>query len=64
MNWLLSKKLRETTPRAIQQSSPIRQRERRDNALSVLVKHHWVRLINRDKQTMIEVNPNVFLDLT
>jgi len=62
MNWLLSKKLRETTPRAIQQSSPVRQRERRDNALSVLVEHDWVRLINRDNQAMIEVNPNVFLD--
>ena len=62
MNWLLLKKLRETTPRAIQQSSPIRQRVRRDNAISVLVEHHWVRLIHRDNQTMIEVNPNV--DLT
>ena len=48
MNWLLLKKLRETTPRAIQQSSPIRHRERRDNALSVLVEHHWVRLTNRE----------------
>jgi len=62
MNWLLLKKLRETTPRAIQQSSPIRQRVRRDNAISVLVEHHWVRLIHRNNQTMIEVNPNV--DLT
>lgn len=62
MNWLLSKKLRQTTPRAIQQASPIRQRERRDNALSILVEHYWVRFINRDNQTLIEVNPNVFLD--
>lgn len=62
MNWLLSKRLRQTTPRAIQQSSPLRQRERRDSALSVLIEHHWVRLVNRDNQTMIEVNPNVFLD--
>ncbi len=62
MKWLLSKNLRQTTPRAIQQSSPIRQRERRDNALSVLIEHHWVRLTYHGKQAMIEVNPKVFLD--
>jgi hypothetical protein len=61
MNWLLSKQLRHTTPRTIQQSSPLRQRERRDSALEVLVEHHWVRIVTRDNQTVIEVNPNVFL---
>ena len=62
MNWLLSKQLQLTTPRTIQQSSPLRNRERRDNALEVLIEHHWVRMVNRDNQTMIEVNPNVYLD--
>ena len=62
MNWLLSKQLRHTTPRKIQQSSPLRNRERRDNALEVLIEHHWVRLVSRDNQTFIEVNPGVYLD--
>lgn len=62
MNWLLSKQLRFTTPRTIQQSSPLRSRERRDNALEILIEHHWIRMANYDNQTVIEVNPNVFLD--
>ena len=62
MNWLLSNQLRHTTPRKIQQSSPLRNRERRDNALEVLIEHHWVRLVSRDNQTFIEVNPGVYLD--
>jgi hypothetical protein len=62
MKWILSKRLRETTPRIIQQSGPLRQRARRDNALSVLVEHNWIRLGNRNNQAIIEVNPNVFMD--
>ena len=62
MKWILSKRLRETTPRIIQQYGPLRQRARRDNALSVLVEHNWIRLGNRNNQAIIEVNPNVFMD--
>ena len=62
MRWLLSKQLKETTPRAIQQLGPIRQRVRRDNALSVLVEHKWIRLVNRNNQAIIEVNPNVSMN--
>lgn len=62
MRWILSKRLRETTPRILQQSGPLRQRSRRDNALSVLIEHQWVRLVNRNNQTLIEVNPNIFID--
>lgn len=62
MRWLKSKELQQTTPRAIQQSSPIRQKIQRDNALSVLIEHQWVRLINRGNQTIVEINPNVLTD--
>ena len=62
MRWLLSKQLHETTPRAIQQLGPIRQRARRDNALSVLVEHNWIRLMNRNNQAVIEVNPSVSME--
>lgn len=62
MRWLLSKQLLETTPRALQQLGPLRQRNRRDNALSVLVEHNWIRLENRNNQAIIEVNPNVSMD--
>lgn len=48
--------------RAIQQLGPIRQRVGRDNALSVLVEHNWIRLANRNNQTMIEVNPNISME--
>ncbi len=62
MRWLLSKQLFETTPRALQQLGPLRQRDRRDNALSVLVEHNWIRLGSRNNQTIIEVNPSVSMD--
>jgi hypothetical protein len=62
MRWLLSKQLLKTTPRALQQLGPLRQRNRRDNALSVLVEHNWIRLGNRNNQAIIEVNPNVSMD--
>ncbi|MDA9271948.1 hypothetical protein N9Q05_01010 [bacterium] len=62
MKWLKSKELQQTTPRAIQQSSPIRQKIQRDNALSVLIEHQWVRFISRDNQTIVEINPNVLTD--
>ena len=62
MKWMLTKGLQRTTPRFIQQSSPLRQRNRRDDALEVLIEHHWVRIVNQGNQTLIEVNPNVFLD--
>jgi len=62
MRWILTKRLRETTPRMIQQSGPLRQRGRRDNALAVLIEHNWVRFTTRNNQAIIEVNPNVFMD--
>lgn len=62
MRWLLSKQFRETTPRAIQQLGPIRQRIRRDNALAVLIEHHWVRLSHKNNQTLIEMNPNIYIE--
>lgn len=58
MTWLLSKNLQQTTPRVIQQSSPVRDKTQRDTALEILAENHWIRMNKKDNQTMIEVNPH------
>ena len=62
MKWILSKSLQETTPRSIQQSSPLRIKEQRNNAIAILIEHHWIRKTIKNKQTIIEVNPTASLD--
>ena len=57
MKWLLSKGLQQTTPRFIQQSSPIRDKTQRNTALDILVENHWIRMDKKGNQTLIEVNP-------
>jgi hypothetical protein len=63
IKWILSKNIQETTPRSIQQSSPFRIKEQRDNAIAILIEHHWIRKTIKNKQTIIEVNPKAYLDL-
>lgn len=61
MKWILSKGLQQTTPRFIQQSSPLRYKAQRNTALDILVENHWIRIDKKDNQTMIEVNPQALL---
>ena len=57
MRWILSKGLQLTTPRFIQQSSPLRYKTQRNTALEILAENHWIRMDKKGNQTMIEVNP-------
>ena len=63
IKWILSKGLQQTTPRAIQQSSPLRVKEQRNNALAILLEHHWIQKTTENKQTIIKVNPKAYVDL-
>ena len=47
----------QTTPRFIQQSSPLRSKDLRDLALDSLAESHWIRMVKKENQTIIEVNP-------
>jgi hypothetical protein len=64
IKWILLKGLQETTPRSIQQSSPLRIKEQRNNAIAILIEHHWIRKTIKNKQTIIEVNPKASLDFS
>lgn len=57
MKWILTKGLQQTTPRAIQQSSPLRNKDQRNKALETLIEHHWLHLARKEGQTIVEVNP-------
>ncbi|MBX9706083.1 MAG: DUF3987 domain-containing protein [Gammaproteobacteria bacterium] len=58
MKWILSKGLQQTTPRLIQQSSPLRYKTQRDRALELLAENHWIRMDKQENQTLIKVNPH------
>lgn len=59
MKWILSKGLQQTTPRFIQQSSPLRYKTQRNTALEILAENQWIRMDKQDNQTIIKVNPHV-----
>ena len=48
MKWILSKGLQQSTPRFIQQSSPLRYKAQRNTALDILIENHWVRMDKKD----------------
>ena len=60
LEWLTEKNLVETTPRYLQQFSPLRDKARRDQALDLLTEHHMIRIESRENKTLIEVNPVLF----
>lgn len=57
MKWLLSKGFQKTTPRTIQQSSPVRDKDQRNHALNMLIEHHWIRIQKEGGKTVITINP-------
>ena len=57
MSWLLSRGVQQITPRAILQSSTLRDKSRRDPALNLLMEHHWIRIKNEQGKTLVAVNP-------
>lgn len=60
LEWLIDKDLAKTTPRHLQQFSPLRDKSRRDRALELLTEHHMIRLSHSENKTIIEVNPLLF----
>ena len=58
--WLKDKELNQITARDIQRLSPLRDIERRDNAITVLMEHQMVRLTKEGSKMTIELNPLCF----
>lgn len=59
INWLREKKLQTTTPRTIQQLSPLRRKEQRNNAIAILIEHKFIRMIKQGNQAIMEINPKI-----
>lgn len=57
LQWLLDKGVTKTTPREIQQLSPLREKRQRDDALELLIEHQFIRIIKENNKSIIELNP-------
>jgi hypothetical protein len=57
LGWIVEKAFATTTPRFLQQYSPIREKQRRDKAIQMLIDHHYLNETNSDGKTVLSVNP-------
>ncbi len=57
LEWILGKGFSSTTPRFLQQYSPIREKQRRDKAIQMLIDHHYLSETMADSKTVLLVNP-------
>src|SRR3990167_1154187 len=55
--FILEKELSETSPRQLQQLGPIREKNRRDAALAILLNEGYLMETKRDNKTVLLVNP-------
>jgi len=60
--WLKDKGVRKTTARDIQRLSPLRDIERRDNAIAILIEHQIAQLSREGNKMTLELNPLCFRD--
>jgi hypothetical protein len=61
LGWIIEKGFTTTTPRFLQQYSPIRDKQRRDKALQMLIDHHYLGETKIDGKTVLLVNPMAFI---
>jgi hypothetical protein len=55
--WLMEQRPQIITPRDILQFGPLRSKTQRDDALEMLIEHHYIRLLKAGNKTTIEINP-------
>ena len=58
LQWLTSKALQKTTPRYLQQYSPLREKTRRDKAIHTLIGSNHLQEIKYEGKTFLLVNPH------
>jgi len=57
LDWLIAHDKKHTTPREIQQFSPIRDKQARDESLELLVSHNYIRINKQNQKTVVELSP-------
>jgi hypothetical protein len=60
LGWIVEKAFATTTPRFLQQYSPIREKQRRDKAIQMLLDHQYLRETQPNGKTTLLVNPLTF----
>lgn len=61
LQWLKNKQTQQTTPRYLQQYSPIRDKVDRDNAIAILIENHYLQEITLGGKVYLLVNPILFI---
>ena len=59
INWIKNHNLSNTSPRYLQQYSPIRERSKRDKAISLLIDHHFIKEFTTHNKTILLINPMI-----
>ncbi|MDQ5920697.1 MAG: hypothetical protein QG673_753, partial [Pseudomonadota bacterium] len=57
INWIKARKLQDTSPRYLQQYSPIREKSKRDKAISLLIDNHFIKESTNQNKTVLLINP-------
>ncbi|HAT8252099.1 TPA: DUF3987 domain-containing protein [Legionella pneumophila] len=57
LDWLVAHDKKHTTPREIQQFSPIRDKQTRDESLELLVNHNYIKICKHNQKTVVELSP-------
>lgn len=57
INWIKNRNLKDTSPRYLQQYSPIREKSKRDKAISLLIDHHFIKESTFNNKTTLLINP-------
>ncbi len=60
LNWIKSHDLQEASPRYLQQYSPVREKNKRDQAISLLIEHQFIKEITINNKTLLLINPNSY----
>ena len=60
LKWMVEKSITTTTPRFLQQYSPLRNKQKRDQSIQMLLDHYYLNETKDNDKTMLWVNPTAF----
>jgi hypothetical protein len=57
LRWMVEKAITKTTPRFLQQYSPLREKQKRSNAIQMLIDHHYMIEKKDNRKIILLINP-------
>jgi hypothetical protein len=61
LSWIREKSISEATPRYLQQYSPVREKQRRDAAIQILIENHYIRESQINAKMTLLINPQILI---